>query len=187
MARLFRGDAAVGDEVQTEITQPGVYDLTFANVDGRLTVWINGQTPFGAGQIYDSARESRRRPPPILSRHASRPTARPIEVDSLFLRRDVYYTLEPAESDYSNLDGSARTESSALLDLLSDPARFPRLSRYPAREYPIGPGYYLMLGDNSPWSRDGRAWGNSDQIDPDLPGQGWDSSGRQAGRFLRLS
>ena len=28
-----------------------------------------------------------------------------------------------------------------------------------------------MLGDNSPWSRDGRAWGRHDQIDPDEPGQ----------------
>ena len=35
-----------------------------------------------------------------------------------------------------------------------------------------------MLGDNSPWSRDGRAWGTLDQIDPDLPGHGWDNSGR---------
>ena len=38
----------------------------------------------------------------------------------------------------------------------------------------------MMLGDNSPWSRDGRAWGDSDQLDPDLPGEGWDNSGRQA-------
>ncbi len=37
-----------------------------------------------------------------------------------------------------------------------------------------------MLGDNSPWSRDGRAWGSADQIDPDFPGQGWDDSGRQS-------
>ena len=65
-----------------------------------------------------------------------------------------------------------------MFDLLSDPARFPRLTRYPPRDYPIGPGRYLMLGDNSPWSRDGRAWGRADQIDPDLPGQGWDDSGR---------
>ena len=37
-----------------------------------------------------------------------------------------------------------------------------------------------MLGDNSPWSRDGRAWGRSDQIDPDDPGRGWDDSGRES-------
>ena len=61
-----------------------------------------------------------------------------IEVDCLVLKRDVYYTLDPAESDYSNLDEPARTEPSALFELLSDPERFAMLSRYPAREYPIG-------------------------------------------------
>ena len=45
MAQLFRGDAPLGESVQTEITRAGVYDLAFANVDGRLTVWINGQSP----------------------------------------------------------------------------------------------------------------------------------------------
>jgi signal peptidase I len=179
-AQLFRGDAPLGKAVPTEITRAGTFDLAFANVDGRLTLWVDGRLPFGAGPMYDSRLESPvptaadLEPARIATLHSS------IEVDQLILRRDVYYTLEPAESDYSNLDGPARTESSALLDLLSDPGRFPSLTRYPARDYPIGPGRYLMLGDNSPWSRDGRAWGSSDQIDPDLPGLGWDHSGRQS-------
>ena len=179
MAQLFRGAASLGDPVATEITHAGTYDLAFANVDSRLTLWINGHLPFGDGTRYATGDD-----PPAPTATDLEPARigayqASIEVDRLFLKRDVYYTLEPAESDYSNLDGSARTDASALLDLLADPGRFPRLSRYPAREYPIRPGYYMMLGDNSPWSRDGRAWGNSDQIDPDLPGQGWDSSGRQ--------
>ena len=179
-AQLFRGDVPVNEAVQTTITQAGRYDLTFANVDGRLTLWVDGRLPFGVGATYDSRLEAGvptagdLEPARIAVKRAS------IEVDQVVLRRDVYYTLEPAESDYSNLDGTTRTESSALLDLLSDPARFPKLTRYTARDYPIGPGCYLMLGDNSPWSRDGRAWGRTDQIDPDLPGQGWDSSGRQS-------
>jgi signal peptidase I len=37
----------------------------------------------------------------------------------------------------------------------------------------------MMLGDNSPWSRDGRAWTRADQTDPDDPSRGWDSTGRQ--------
>jgi signal peptidase I len=179
-AQLFRDDVTLGDAVPTGITRAGTYDLAFANVDGRLTLWVDGRLPFGAGPKYDSRLESPvptaadLEPARIAAMRAS------IDVDQLILRRDVYYTLEPAETDYSNLDGSARTESSALLDLLSDPARFPTLTRYPARDYPIGPGHYLMLGDNSPWSRDGRAWGNSDQIDADFPGKGWDNSGRQS-------
>jgi signal peptidase I len=177
-ARLFHGAVPLGEPVRTEIARAGTYDLVLANVDGRLTLWIDGQLPFGEGRTYDSSLEPSAptaadlEPARIAAQRAS------IEVERLVLRRDLYYTLEPAESDYSNLDASVRVESSALLQLLSDPARFPNLARYPAREYPLGAERYLMLGDNSPWSRDGRAWGRADQIDPDVPGHGWDDSGR---------
>ena len=69
-------------------------------------------------------------------------------------------------------------ESSALFELLADPARFALLAHQAPREFRIAPGHYLMLGDNSPWSSDGRAWGQSDQIDADGPDRGWDDSGR---------
>ena len=101
-----------------------------------------------------------------------------IAVDGLVLNRDVYYTLDPSEVDYANLDGDARFDASALFELLSDPDQFGRLSWREPRDYPIAPGRYLMLGDNSPWSRDARAWGHVDQIDPALPDRGWDDSGR---------
>ncbi len=178
LARLYHGDRPLGDAVPTEIIQAGTYDVVFANVDGRLTLWVNGRRPFGDGRTYDSALEPA--VPTATDLEPARVAAcgAAIKVERLVLRRDLYYTLEPSESDYSNLDGSTRIESSALLELLSDPARFPGLARYPARDYSIGPRRYLMLGDNSPWSRDGRAWGSSDQIDPQTPGQGWDITGR---------
>jgi signal peptidase I len=178
LARLYHRDCPLGNAVQTEINQAGTYDVVFANVDGRLTLWVNGRLPFGEGRTYDTSLDSAA--PTVADLEPSRVAARgaTIRLESLVLRRDIYYTLEPTESDYSNLDGSARIKSSALLELLSDPARFPGLVRYPARDYSIGPKRYLMLGDNSPWSRDGRAWGSSDQIDPEIPGQGWDMSGR---------
>ena len=179
-ARLFRGDVPLGEAARTEVTRAGVHDLAFANVDGRLTLWVDGHLPFGVGATYDSRLEPATptaadlEPARIAAHGAS------VVVDRLVLKRDVYYTLEPAESDYSNLGGPARTDPSALLEVLADPARFPGLTRYPPRDYPIGPGCYMMLGDNSPWSRDGRAWGRSDQFEPDHPGEGWDSSGRQS-------
>ena len=37
-----------------------------------------------------------------------------------------------------------------------------------------------MLGDNSPWSRDARAWGRADQLVAETPGLGWDESGRES-------
>ena len=68
----------------------------------------------------------------------------------------------------------------AFFDLLADPGRFAELGRHPGRRYPLGPGRYLMLGDNSPWSRDGRAWGRADQTTATIPDAGWDDSGRES-------
>ncbi len=41
-----------------------------------------------------------------------------VEVDGLLLKRDAYYTLEPAECDYANFDGAAHTDSTAFFELL---------------------------------------------------------------------
>jgi signal peptidase I len=38
----------------------------------------------------------------------------------------------------------------------------------------------MMLGDNSSWSRDGRAWTRVDQTTPTAPDRGWDDSGRES-------
>jgi signal peptidase I len=145
-----------------------------------LTLWIDGAAPFGAGRTY--CLDGPPGPPVAADLEPARLGAQgaDISVEALVLKRDVYYTREPTESDYSNLDGVEQVDSSALFELLSDPARFSTLSLHPPRDYPIGPGRYLMLGDNSPWSRDARAWGRSDRIDPDVPGVGWDDSDRES-------
>ena len=123
-----------------------------------------------------------------LSRRESAARRAAVEVEGLVLKRDVYYTLEPAECDYANFDGAAQTDSTAFFDLLSDPTRFSELEHHPARDYVLGPGRYLMLGDNSPWSRDARAWGQTDRFDPDYPAPGMghdraDRAGRSPNRF----
>jgi signal peptidase I len=177
-AQLFHGDTALGPPVRTAVARPGSYELCFANVDERLTLWIDGAVPFGAGLTYEVEG------PPAAPAAADLEPARigtrnaDIRVDKLVLKRDVYYTLEPTETDYSNLGSAEQLDPRAFFELLADPSRFAALSRRLPREYPIAPGRYLMLGDNSPWSRDARAWGRADQINPDLPGAGWDDSDR---------
>jgi signal peptidase I len=178
-AMLFHGDRSQGAAAQTDLTRPGTYKLTFANVDDRLTLWVDGKLPFGDGLTYDEPRSGTAtaadlEPARIGARNAA------IEVAGLLLERDTYYTLEPAEDDYANFDGLAKTDSTEFFDLLSDPARFGELEHHPARDYVLGPGRYLMLGDNSYWSRDARAWGQADRFDPDYPNQGWDSTGRSS-------
>ncbi len=177
-ATLFHGESILGAPVQTDLAHPGRYELTFANVDDRLTLWVDGKLPFGDGLTFHTERghltatAADLEPARIGARQAA------IEVAALKLKRDVYYTLEPAESDYVNFDGAAHTDSTAFFELLSSPARFAALEHHEPRDYVLGPGRYLMLGDNSPWSRDARAWGQADRFDPDYPSQGWDTSGR---------
>jgi signal peptidase I len=176
--RLAHASSLLGARAVGELARPGVHEVVFANVDERLTVWVDGALPFGDGRTYDSAQRNTAATAADLepARIASRGAC--IEVSNLVLKRDLYYTLEPTETDYANLDESSKTDSSALLDVLSDPDRFSKLAHNPPRDYPLARGFYLMLGDNSPWSRDARAWGRADQVDADLPGYGWDHSGR---------
>jgi signal peptidase I len=177
-ARLFHGDLALGPAAPTRISREGTYDLTFANVDGRLTLWVGRDLPFGDGVSYPSDLEPD--PPTLDDLEPARIAAHGAEiaVDRLVLKRDAYYTLDPTEVDYADIGDAARCDASALFELLSDPERFARLARREPRDYPIASGHYLMLGDNSPWSRDARAWGRADQIDPARPHRGWDDSGR---------
>ena len=162
-ARLFHGDDELGTAATTRISQPGTYDLSFANVDGRLTLWVDRDLPFGDGLFYPAASElavpasADLEPVRIAAQLAA------IAIDGLILKRDIYYTLDPSEPDYANLGEAARYEASALFELLADPARFAGLAS-PPREFRIAPGHYMMLGDNSPWSSDGRAWGQADQM-----------------------
>ena len=58
LAQLYHGTNALGDAVLTGISQPGTYEVVFANVDGRLTLWVNGRLPFGEGRTCDSAFET---------------------------------------------------------------------------------------------------------------------------------
>ena len=76
----------------------GTYKLTFANVDDRLTLWVDGKLPFGEGLTYQTERRA-----PHSDCGGSGAGARigarkaAIEVDGLMLKRDAYYTIEPAE------------------------------------------------------------------------------------------
>jgi signal peptidase I len=177
-ARLFRNESSLGPAALTRISRPGSYQLTFSNVDGRLTLWVDGDLPFGEGVSYPSG--PRPGPPTAADLEPVRIAARQAEiaVAELVLKRDVYYTLEPSQVDYANLNSLARIDASVFFELLSNPEQFARLVPREPRDYSIAPSHYLMLGDNSPWSRDGRAWGRAEQIDPARPARGGDESSR---------
>jgi signal peptidase I len=175
-ASLYHDRQALARDVRTPITRAGTYELLLANVDDRLTLWVDGELPFGEGRGYESTPRvlgptaADLQPVRIRARNAG------IHVGKLVLKRDIYYTLDPAEADYANLVSPAQLNASELFEILSNPSRFSLLSHRPPKEYPIRPGHYLMLGDNSPWSRDARAWGRSDQSGREFSGSVPDDS-----------
>jgi signal peptidase I len=185
MATLSRAGEPL-KSVETSVKGEGSHEVAFANVDGRLTLWIDGGTPFGDGVVYDDGTQPRPvpteadlRPVTVSTRGGS------FEVSGLRLQRDIYYTLSPKGADYLGHDTAGFGESDAprqiedlphdprlLHEKLGDPSAFAALAVSPGRVYPIAPEKYMMMGDNSPESYDGRAWDRADR--------NWDSTGRES-------
>ncbi len=188
-ARLFHGDQPLGQPVATALKDTSRHDVIFANVDDRLTLWVDGATPFGDGRAYGDGTTPQPVPTTadlapvgISARGAS------VLVSRLVLNRDIYYTLDPGRSDYGNLDlrrpddravDTPAERAAAIFDALADPSRFSELANLPPRDFPIRPGHYMMLGDNSPRSKDSRGWSTMDQLrlHPDF---GWDPNHRES-------
>jgi signal peptidase I len=168
-ATLFHGDEPLGEPAETALKGAGTHDLRFANIDGRLTLWVDGRLAFGEGLEYEDG-----------SRYEDEghavPTAADLDpvgvaargadlvVSDLVLKRDIYYTLDPGDWDYRSLGLPPSTT-------LSDPALFPALENLRWADFPIQPGHYMMLGDNSPRSKDGRGWTLKDRA--------WDQGNRK--------
>jgi signal peptidase I len=137
---------------RTSVLRPGSsHRLRFANVDERLTVWVDGQLPFGEGRDYEPARSRGPTKENDLERPASVGShGAAVSVHHLKLWRDTYYTLTP---------GSGSSDSNLSGDDWADPSRWERLQHLSAKTFFVQPGHYLCLGDNSPESSDGRSWG----------------------------
>ena len=132
----------------TPLKGPGSYHIRLANVDERLTLWVNGALPFGDGVAYAPAQlgptENDLQPAGIGLQKATG------HVAHLKLWRDTYYTAGSRGSD-ATLSGELLTDPSKWNgDDLRKPA--------PTIMY-VHPGHYLCLGDNSPASADSRSWG----------------------------
>ena len=131
----------------------GTHQVRFANVDERLTVWVDGSLPFGDGVAYDPARERGPTAANDLQPASIGAQGAGVAVHKIKLWRDTYYTLDPHWSDAGQAGGRL------VGDDWADPARWDVLKHLPAKTLYVQPGHYLCLGDNSPESSDGRSWG----------------------------
>jgi signal peptidase I len=141
--RLLRIDEK-GEEKElakaaTSMTRRGSYALRLANFDERLTLWVNGQLPFGDGFAYAPAE----RPLDVADRPTDNDLLRPagigvegadVRISHLKLWRDTCYT-RPSQARPA-VHGDSRVWT-----------------------YFVQPGHFLCLGDNSAESSDSRFWG----------------------------
>ena len=123
-------------EQPTKITGSGSYSLRFANVDCRLTAWVDGKAlPFGTSADYAPVLDEDFEPTTADLHEPARVGAvGNIEVSAVKLWRDVYYTSNKSSEKDGMYQGSLQT-------------------------YYVQPGHYFCLGDNSSSSADGRTWG----------------------------
>src|SRR5262249_50801648 len=89
-------------EAPTSLKKPGAYHLRFANVDRRLTLWVDGSLPFGDGKPYDAPKEPKTGtpilgPPQKNDREPASIGVRGdhVRVSNLKLWRDTYYPYYP--------------------------------------------------------------------------------------------
>jgi signal peptidase I len=172
--RLYREDldkkiSKLGEN-STRIKGAGNYLIRFANIDARLTVWVDRELPFDDGIEYDPPEvrkpgekisdddlEKRRGPTGNDLQPASigSSKAAAVHVTHLRLWRDIYYRtgVRPGDStDHVRL-GPVGKDHWIKEDL------FPIFHKQRFITMYVQPGHYLCLGDNSQSSSDSRDWG----------------------------
>ncbi len=166
---LSRSDDEVPlDEASQPRPMQGAHRISFANVDQRLSVWIDGHlVPLKNGGVYDLPATLNPSPQPedLLPVGISGYDVE-CTVAHLLLERDIYYRSEhlpDRQAYFSDAQGVPEShEEDRLYELLSSP--YDWYAAYSETMQPavfrLGPDEYLMLGDNSPRSRDSRLWPN---------------------------
>src|SRR5262249_30132091 len=108
----------------------GKHHVRLANVDDRLTLWVDSELPFGDGVEHQASaflgpRKNDLEPASIGARGAA------LSVSGLKLWRDTYYTVNVSSS------------SDVHIDNWKDPSQWGVLKDPPCKSMYVWPGHYL--------------------------------------------
>jgi signal peptidase I len=126
----------------TRMTKPGKYHVRLANVDCRLTLWVDDK-------VIDFADKA----------------DYPLERTTTFAKDDTYKQGWTKENDIDKparigIKGSAKISDISLWrDVLYTGPMNASGEGVSLVTYYVQPGHYLCMGDNSSSSSDGRSWG----------------------------
>ena len=155
----------------TPLQGVGSHRVEFANVDQRLCLWVDGRLiDFGSkGEYTLSDLENFGPQDEDLTPVGISARGLDVEVSHLQIHRDIYYqsSHEEQSQDFSSFSShfeewSPCSSHPHLRHLLSTPAAWwesYQACRRDAR-FELGPDEFMMLGDNSPRSKDSRLWEN---------------------------
>ncbi|MBC7817200.1 MAG: signal peptidase I [Planctomycetaceae bacterium] len=160
-------DLEVLAKATTSFVGTGKHHVEFANVDQRLCLWIDGSLiDFGPKAEYALSEIEKLGPqdedltPVGIAAHGLN-----VEVSHLQIHRDIYYQSShgPQGSTQDEWTPCSHSLHHHLRSLLSDPIAWGEAYKACSHEarFEIGSDEFLMLGDNSPRSKDSRLWDNS--------------------------
>jgi signal peptidase I len=137
----------------TSVKRTGTYRLRFADVDQRLTVWVDKDLPFGDGVDDENPYEGGPVAANDLEPASIGVSNAAVTVRGLKLYRDTYYTTQSASDSGVNITNWGRSGEGGRSGWGEG------LKTMPIRFLYVQPDHYLCMGDNSPNSSDGRTWG----------------------------
>jgi signal peptidase I len=158
------------DSKPTKIKGPGNYLLRLANIDARLTVWVDRELPFGDGFDYDPPEVRGPNEKDLSDDQLEKrrgPTDNDLEPASLGVKgvaaaithvriwRDIYYRTHVGHRNDVDFAGDMNRDDWCE----KSKGRWDHLRRLHSTTMYVQPGHYLCLGDNSQSSSDSRVWG----------------------------
>ncbi len=150
-------------QANTAVRGKGIHRVRFANVDDQLLLWVDdklvhfsaptsfGPLPFSAPQRIEGNHDGDWSPASVGARGAD------VKVDHLRVLRDVYYVANEGE-------GRAVAESNepGAVPAYFTGGEFPL--PYNSVKFELHEDEFLVLGDNSPKSKDSRLWHARDEL-----------------------
>lgn len=157
---------------KTGVVGPGTHSLRLANVDDQLLLWVDGELVDGGPVPYDPdailpggrkgmlpwASDDQNADQGDLSPAGVGARGARVAVTRLAVLRDIYYIATKAGEDYPNYSTDYDATRLDPQELFSQPSRWNLFATRHARDFPVKEGQLLVLGDNSPESKDARLW-----------------------------